>query len=222
MSLILNQPNLPAIVNRYYADMLQNLCDKNIYDQSVYAVGLKSPKMGPVLNSAVPAVTGGASLATGSHYYVVVAMFADEDSMASLEVKTVVSGANNSANLTWSAVVGAVGYKVYRTETSGFYVNSLIRVINNGATTTFTDTGYLLQDGTPVAFQLQITGQVTPAGSYQVAIFLSRQGNAAQQIDTINTDANGKFAFNFKMSCFICNDKRFYVLFLFVINWLFQ
>lgn len=198
MSITLNQPNLPAIVNRYYADMLLNLTDQNIYDQSRYAIGLKSPKMGPVLNAAVPQTNVGASLALGTYFYVVAATFADNrDSMASLEVSSVLTGTKNSAALKWATVPGATGYKVYRATASGQYANTLIQTIVGGAISTFLDTGYLVQTGTPVAFQLQIKGQVTPAGTYQVNVFLSSQGKQAKQIDTIGTDATGKFAFDF-------------------------
>lgn len=193
----LDQPNLPAILNRYYADMILNLCDKNIYDQSKYAVGLKNPKPGPVLNTVIPGIQGGASLALGTYFYVVVAMFAGEDSMASLEIEATLTGSQNSTTLTWAAVPGAVGYKIYRAVASGQYANTLIQIINNGATTSFVDTGYLDQLGTPVAFQLQITGQVTPAAVYEVLVFVALKGGQAQQTDTINTDVNGNFAFNF-------------------------
>jgi hypothetical protein len=153
--------------------------------------------MGPALNSAAPQNTGGASLAAGTYFYVVVAMFSAQDSMASLEISAVVAGSNNSAYLVWATVPGAVGYKIYRSTASGQYANTLIQTILNGAISNFLDTGYLAQSGSPVAFQLKITGQVSPAGAYQVGVFLSSQGNQAKQIDAVNTDVNGNFSFAF-------------------------
>lgn len=197
MAITLNQPNLTAILNRYYADMLLNLTDKNIYDQSKYAIGLKSPKLGPVLNTAIPQTNGGSFLALGTYFYVVVAEFANEDSMASLEVSATLTGFQNSAFLTWAIVPNAIGYKVYRATVSGQYANSLVATIIGGGISTYLDTGILTSFGTPVAFQLQITGNVTPPAAYEINVFLSSKGNVAKQIDTIDTDPNGNFKFNF-------------------------
>ena len=74
--------------------------------------------LAPSNASAAPGIAAG-TLAAGTHYYEVSAvMAAGGETIASPEV-TALAGPNGSVNLTWAAVVGATGYKVFRGDTSG-------------------------------------------------------------------------------------------------------
>ncbi|TDH57556.1 hypothetical protein E2F47_01955 [Mycobacterium eburneum] len=96
----------------------------------------------------LPAPTGltvagsatGGSFAAGTYYWVVTAINANGETLASNEVNTTLSGSTSEATLAWSAVSGATGYKVYRGIKSGGE-NALITTISSQSTTTYTDTG---------------------------------------------------------------------------------
>lgn len=103
------------------------------------------------------AVSGG-TLAVDQYYYKVIAVFStststntfyEGKSLASSEVTATTDSTNKTVRLTWDAVSGAGGYKVYRATTSGVYlgflnVAILDSVVNSGGTCTWDDTGYAL------------------------------------------------------------------------------
>jgi hypothetical protein len=105
----------------------------------------------------VPAYVGanglgsGGTLASGSYYYVVTALSAAGETLASNEVSANLSGSTSSVLLTWYQVDGATGYKIYRGTTSGGE-NRLLTTIGNGATTTYTDTGATGSSATPPGY----------------------------------------------------------------------
>lgn len=99
--------------------------------------------------------TAGAGLANGTYYYKVIAVFRNTTgatdiqggkSLASSEVSVVITTGNNQATLTWNAVAGAGGYRVYRTTTSGNQ-GAMLNVglrdvdVNSGGVCTWIDTG---------------------------------------------------------------------------------
>jgi hypothetical protein len=92
----------------------------------------------PVISGA-PSTTGG-TLAAGTYYWVVTATTALGETTASNEITATTTGSTSSNVVSWTAVTGATGYKLYRGTAAGVE-NKLINTIVSGATVTSTDTG---------------------------------------------------------------------------------
>lgn len=90
------------------------------------------------------------SVADGTYYYVVVAVDETGETLKGTESSAVVvASPNNQVALTWPAVTGATGYKVYRTTTSGTYTTpSLVGTVE---TNSLTDTLATPTSGAPLA-----------------------------------------------------------------------
>jgi len=100
----------------------------------------------------LPAPTGlvgtasstGGSLATGTYFYKVTALNANGETLPSNEIGVAVTGPTGSVSLTWGAVPGATGYRVYRGTSAGgenvFYAST---------TNSFVDTNAAGTPGTP-------------------------------------------------------------------------
>jgi len=89
--------------------------------------------------TATGSATGG-TLAAASYFYRVSAINAQGETLASTEVPSgALTGSTSSVALSWAAVPGATGYRVYRTTTSGTYTSPAFLSAPTG--TTYTDTG---------------------------------------------------------------------------------
>jgi len=89
--------------------------------------------------TATGSATGG-TLAAASYFYRVSAVNAQGETLASTEVTSgALTGTTSSVALSWAAVPGATGYRVYRTTTSGTYTSPAFLSAPTG--TTYTDTG---------------------------------------------------------------------------------
>jgi hypothetical protein len=105
--------------------------------------------------SVVGSSTGGTSLAAGTYYWVVTGIVSSAETGASNEVTATLTGSTSSAALTWTALPGATGYKVYRgTAHGGENIH-----VSSPATTSYTDTGSVIGSGSPP----QPAAQVAPA-----------------------------------------------------------
>jgi hypothetical protein len=110
-----------------------------------YPLTLAGQLATPTLTSSVGAITGG-TMAAGTRYYVITATNSNGESGPSNETSGIVaSGTTGSVVVTWPAVSGATGYKIYRGLVSGG--ESVFFTV--GAVTTFTDTGAAGTAGTP-------------------------------------------------------------------------
>lgn len=98
----------------------------------------------PVLNAPTTAATGG-TLAAGTYFYVITATNANGETVKSNEVSQVTTGATSTVGLSWTAIVGATGYKVYRSTATG--TEALLATL--GAVTSYTDTGAATTAPTP-------------------------------------------------------------------------
>lgn len=96
----------------------------------------------PVQSSLATATSGG-TLAAGTYYYVVTALNANGETVASNEKNIVTTGATSTVTVSWSAVTGATGYNIYRSNATG----TETFLISVGAVVTYTDTG----SGTPTS-----------------------------------------------------------------------
>lgn len=82
-----------------------------------------------------------------TYYYVVEAYNCNGRTGKSFEVSIVLES-GKTPKLSWSQVLGADGYYIYRSTVSGEYTNTLITVVTRGVTT-FIDTGTPAGNGTP-------------------------------------------------------------------------
>lgn len=95
----------------------------------------------PVLNAPTPATTGG-TLAIGVYKYVLTAINALGETVASNEVSATTTTNASTVTNTWTAVTGATGYKLYRTAVGGASGSELLLSTGTlGVVVTFTDTG---------------------------------------------------------------------------------
>ena len=137
--------------------------------QTITLTGAVSPLGTPVQNA--PALLLGGAIPLGTtYYYVVTALGANGETMPSNEQTVTTTAANQEVVVSWTAVAGATGYKIYRSTTSGSYASpSLLTTISSGATTSFIDVGTATTVGTPpvqTMFTLTFGGVTTPAIPY--------------------------------------------------------
>jgi len=105
---------------------------------------------------AVPVIAGisgstGGSLVSGTtYYYKMTATNAAGETTPSAQFSYTPSGSNLVANLSWTTVPGATGYKIYRSTTSGtFGASSLLTTLIYGSSVGYQDTGTSTSTGTP-------------------------------------------------------------------------
>lgn len=86
----------------------------------------------------------------GTKGYRVTALSAIDESTAAMEATVSLGGTSNVVALAWVQVPGAVGYRVYRTDTPGTYGgSSRLTQIDAGAVVSLTDGGGALGSGSP-------------------------------------------------------------------------
>jgi hypothetical protein len=77
------------------------------------AGGVASPALNP------PIAFGGGNLTAGTYYYILTATTASGESTDSNEVLATLLAGNQTVSLSWGAVAGATGYKLYRATSPG-------------------------------------------------------------------------------------------------------
>lgn len=121
--------------------------------------GIAVEQLSPVVvTSAVP-VAGGA-LTAGTYKYYVTAINANGETTKSNEVSGTTSAGNLTLTVTWTAVTGATGYKIYRTAAGGLTDSELL-LTTVGLVTTYNDTAV----GSP-AGAFPTTNTATTPGTY--------------------------------------------------------
>lgn len=113
----------------------------------------------PVVSAPSTATTGG-TLAAGTWRYYVTALNANGETNVSNEVSQVTTGSTSTVTLTWGAVTGATGYKVYRTAVGGATGTELL-LTTLGVVLTYTDTGALTPAGA-----LPVNNTASAPGTY--------------------------------------------------------
>ena len=123
-------------------DRGHNLAGVTVAIRSYLDALLPMQVQAPVLT---PSGTGG-TLAAGTYFYKITATNAAGESIAGVEASTTVSGTTSSIALSWTAVTGATGYRIYRGTAAGgesvYYTSS---------TASYTDTNAASTAGTPPA-----------------------------------------------------------------------
>ncbi len=89
-------------------------------------MGLAIEVLPPPTNFVGVAAAGGA-LTAGTYKYYVTATNANGETTVSSEVTVTTASSNLTAHLTWNAVTGATGYKIYRTASGGGTGTELLR-----------------------------------------------------------------------------------------------
>jgi len=100
----------------------------------------------PVLAAPTTATTGG-TLAAATYYYKATAINAVGETIGSNEVSIATTGTTSTVGLSWAAITGATGYKIYRATVAGGESTSPALVETLGAVTTYTDTGTAVSAG---------------------------------------------------------------------------
>jgi hypothetical protein len=131
----------------------------------------------PVLSKGTTSSTGG-TFAAGAYFWVVTGVSANGESMASNEVTATLVDSGTQV-LSWTAMSGAVSYKVYRGVVSGGE-NALVATVSS-PTVTYTDTGAVGSFAVPPAvgnagtvgnrMAIRGTSAPTPRNSWVFDIF---------------------------------------------------
>jgi len=100
--------------------------------------GVAVEQLTPVVALAATPVAGGA-LTAGTYKYYITAINANGETTKSNELTGTTAAGNLTLTLTWTAVTGATGYKIYRTAAAGATDSELL-LTTVGAVTTFNDT----------------------------------------------------------------------------------
>lgn len=90
----------------------------------------------PVQAATSTATTGG-TLAAATYFYVITAINATGETIASNEKSQITTGATSTVTLGWASVTGATGYNIYRSTTTG----TEVFLATVGAVTSYIDTG---------------------------------------------------------------------------------
>lgn len=94
---------------------------------------------------------GGVFTATGIYYYLVAAYNATGETPGSIEVSVDVDVTTKKVTISWTAVAGATGYKVFRSTSPGSYGASSLRAnVSGGGSNQYIDDGDSLSAGTPL------------------------------------------------------------------------
>lgn len=191
---------MPAFINTSFPNPNSNLViQARASGASAVTVAI-TPK--PV-NVAAPsglaaaAVGSGGTFAAATYYWKITAINANGETTGSNEASVAVV-ANGSANLTWTAVPFATGYRIYRATAAGGENGATQLVASVGAVTSYTDTGTALQaGGVPAANTARTTQAVTVTTNGNAIVVnapVDNSGNitatAVQVRDAINTDTN--------------------------------
>lgn len=114
----------------------------------------------PVIDALLPGdYSKGGKLVIGTPYYYWVTALGSQggetaagNSQQAVPFNKSVSGHNvamRTVNLSWNAILGATGYKIYRSTTNDKSTASLVGTVTGGSTTTFKDTGKAGTSATP-------------------------------------------------------------------------
>lgn len=123
---------------------------------------------------AGPAVTAtigaGGTLANGAYFYKVTAINAQGESTPGAEGTDTSASTNHTMALTWTAVTGATGYRVYR----GTVTNTENKLIGSPTTNSFSDTGITGVTQTPPTTNTAGTGTDGQVPTGDKALFIKR------------------------------------------------
>jgi hypothetical protein len=124
------------------------------YAGAVRAPGATIPyDAGSVTRAPAPAAPAAALAAGGTlvvgtpYFYVITAVVGGIEGLQSAEVTATPTTGNQTVNLSWTAVAGATGYRVYRSTATGSYVSPAL--IGTPTAVSLSDTGLAVGAGAP-------------------------------------------------------------------------
>ena len=123
-------------------------------------IGLAFEVILPPVQSALATATTGGTITAGTYKYVVTALNASGETSASNEQTIVTTGSTSTVTVTWVAVTGATGYKLYKTAAGGATQTELLYK-TVGAVTSDIDTS----PGTPTGAFPTLNSAYSP-GTY--------------------------------------------------------
>jgi hypothetical protein len=82
-------------------------------------VGIAFEVLAPPVQAALATAATGGTITAGTYRYVVTAINANGETIASNEQTIVTTGATSTVTVTWGAVTGATGYRLYKTAAGG-------------------------------------------------------------------------------------------------------
>jgi hypothetical protein len=82
-------------------------------------MGIALERLAPPVQAALATATTGGTILAGTYRYVVTAINAAGETIASNEQSIVTTGSTSTVTVTWGAVTGATGYKLYKTAAGG-------------------------------------------------------------------------------------------------------
>ena len=137
--------------------------------------------------------TLGGTLGSGTYEFVVSAVGRNGDSLGSAPLTVIIGGVSttNSVTISWTAVSGAIGYKVFgRTAGTPFFIEQV-----GGATTSFRDTGSIVPDtGVSPITDVEDLPEPSPLFTLRVYDFLVSSVNPVETYNcslTEQTDDTG-------------------------------
>jgi hypothetical protein len=102
-------------------------------------LGIAFEVLAPPVQSALATNTSGGTISAGTYKYIVTAINANGETSASNEQTITTTGSASTVTVTWVAVTGATGYKLYKTSAGGSTGTELLYK-TVGLVTTDTDT----------------------------------------------------------------------------------
>lgn len=112
------------------------------------------------VQSALATAAGG-TLGAATYYYTVTAIDAKGKETLESNEQSIATGASGKNTISWAAVPGAVGYRVYRGTAAG--AENSVYVVAGGATTSFVDTGTASQANAAVDPPIQARPPIAAA-----------------------------------------------------------
>lgn len=82
-------------------------------------MGVALEQLAPPVQSALATATTGGTITAGTYRYVLTAINANGETSASNEQTIVTTGSTSTVTVTWAAVTGATGYRLYKTAAGG-------------------------------------------------------------------------------------------------------
>jgi len=99
---------------------------------------------------AAPVAVAGGTLAAGAKYWVITSVNANGETTVSNQETLTIAGSNNTADLSWAYVPGALSYNVYRSTVTGVFTTpALVANVPASPTPTYSDTGTAVGAGAP-------------------------------------------------------------------------
>lgn len=97
-------------------------------------VGIALEQLSPPVQSALATAASGGTITAGTYKYVVTAINASGETTASNEQTITTTGSTSTVTVTWAAVTGATGYKLYKTAAGGATGTELLYKTVGGVT----------------------------------------------------------------------------------------